>query len=277
LVIVAGVAAVAFLGVGLFNKFQGDKDTPLVLPGTADASAPTSVVAVVQPTQPPTKDPSPTLQVTDASAPAAPTITATTVVVEPTDTSATSTLTTAPTATTEELEFAPDRAWWVTEMKCNEQGECTPPDEVADEIIAVFWEWKKAIPAYIYELDMTQEQLEYYYTGEILRLQLEFVSLVKETGTMWDGEKIVQQFTYEIDTPYVASCTPDGLTCFLGETVQGNLTIYEYDLSTRQIVNVIENPPDQHGGVNIWLYQYDVENGRWKVERYYKWVPTPAP
>jgi len=280
LVIGAAVVAVVFLGGGLFNKLQGDKDTLLVLPAT---SASTAAVAVAQPTQPPTQPvvqptqepPAPTLQATDTSAPAA----------EPTDTNApppptpapASTATTATTAGDGELEFAPDGAWWATEMTCNEQGECTPPDEVANEIIAAFWEWKEDIPAYINELDMTQEQLEYYYTGEILRLQLEFVSLVKETGAMWDGEKIVQQFTYEIDTPYVASCTPDGLTCLLGETVQGNLTIYEYDLSTRQIVNVIENPPDQHGGVNIWLYQYDVENGRWKAERYYEWIPASTP
>jgi len=162
-------------------------------------------------------------------------------------------------------------------MTCNEQGECTPPDEVADEIIAAYQEWKAAIPTYINELDMTQEQLEYYYTGEILRLQLEFVSLVKETGAMWDGETTVKQLDYEIQIPHLSSCTSDGLTCFVGVTVQGNLTIYEYDLSTRQIVNVIENPRDQqYQGLTVWRYEFDLEDNRWKVERYYEWIPAPT-
>jgi hypothetical protein len=123
---------------------------------------------------------------------------------------------------------------------------------------------------------MTPEQLEQYYTGEILRLQLEFISLVEETGAMWDGETIIKEYEIETQIPHVFNCTSDGLTCLLGETLQGNITIYEYDLSVHQIVNTIYNPPNEQG-VNVWRYQYDEEDNRWKVERYYEWIPASSP
>jgi hypothetical protein len=166
--------------------------------------------------------------------------------------------------------------WWADQMTCNEQNECTPPDEVADAIITAYWEWKEAVPLYVNELDMTPEQLAMYYTGEILDLQIEFISLVKETGAMWDGETIVRQLHYEVQVPHVIGCELDGLVCFLGVTVQGDLTVDEYDLSTREIVNTIHNPQDQqYRGMAIWRYQYDLTDNRWKVERYYEWVPAP--
>jgi hypothetical protein len=190
---------------------------------------------------------------------------------EPTDTPApTATSSPTPTSTPEGW------VWWADQMTCNEQDECTPPEDVANAIIAAYQEQRATIQIYVNELDMTPEQLAMYYTGEILELQLEFVSLVKETGAMWDGATTVKEYDYEMRIPHVASCEPDGLTCFLGETVQGNLTIYEYDLSTRQIVNTIHNPQDQqYQGTIIWRYQYDLTDNRWKVERYYEWVPAP--
>jgi hypothetical protein len=183
-----------------------------------------------------------------------------------------------PTPVTMSMSMStPAQVWWAEQMTCNEQGGCMPPEQVVNEIIAAFWEWRNAIPFYYYELDMTPEQLAYYYTGEILKLQLEFIALVAETGAMWDGEKIVREFEVETRVPHVIGCESDGLTCLLGETVQGNITLYEYDLSVRQIVNSIKNPQDkQYHGANIWRFQYDLESGKWKVERYYDWVPTPA-
>jgi hypothetical protein len=191
---------------------------------------------------------------------------------EPTDTPApTATSSPTPTSTPEGW------VWWADQMTCNEQDECMPPEEVADEIITAFWEWREAIPFYYYELDMTPEQLEYYYIGEILRLQLEFISLVEETGAMWDGETIVREFEVETRVPHVIGCELDGLTCLLGETIQGNITLHEYDLSILQIVNSVENPQDkQYHGVNIWRFQYDLDAKKWKVERYYDWVPAPG-
>ena len=265
LLIVMGIVIVAILGKGLIEKFGGEKDTPLTLPAASAPAAATDTQpsAAATNTQPPT---------------AAPTAVPPTLTALPPTPTQWQVETLAPTLAPTASPTPEGWVWWADQMTCNEQGECAPPAEVADEIVAAYWEWQEAIPAYIVELDMTPEQLEHYYTGEILQLQLEFVELVKETGAMWDGETIVRQNDYEILVPYVTSCTVDGLTCLLGVTVQGNLTIYEYDLGTRQIVNTIQNPQDkQYHGVTVWRYQYDLENGRWKVERYYEWIPAPSP
>jgi hypothetical protein len=236
--IVTGLVLAAMLLMGLFKKFTSERDVPFVLPAAS------AMEATPLATGPP------------AATPAPPTLP------PPTP---------APTSMS-----VPAQVWWAGQMTCNEQGGCMPPEQVVNEIIAAYWEWKEAVPLYVNELDMTPEQLAMHYTGEILGLQLEFVSLVKETGAMWDGERTVKQLDYEIRVPHVIGCEPGGLTCFLGVTVQGDLTIYEYDLATRQVVNTIHNPQDQqYQGVAIWLYQYDLEDGQWKVEKYYQWVPAP--
>ena len=92
---------------------------------------------------------------------------------------------------------------------------------------------------------------------------------------MWEGERIVQEYDYETRVPHVSDCSPDGLVCLVGETVQGDLTIYEYDLTTRQIVNRATNPAGQQSGVNIWRFRYDLEDSKWKVDVYFEWVPAP--
>ena len=51
------------------------------------------------------------------------------------------------------------QVWWLEHTTCDDQDRCTLPQEASDEIIAAYWEWKKAIPYYYYELDMTPEQL----------------------------------------------------------------------------------------------------------------------
>jgi len=259
---------IVLVAVLVFSLFQSrEKDEPLGLPAASAPAAGVQPAAAATDTQPPAA--------TDTTAP--PTVTA----LPPTPTQWQVEDAVAPTTVAPTLAASPTPegwVWWAEQMACDEQGSCTPPAEVADAVVAAYWEWQTAIPAYIIELDMTSEQLEYYYTGEILGLQLEFVELVKETGAMWDGETIVRQNDYETLVPYVMNCTTDGLTCLLGVTVQGNLTIYEYDLGTRQIVNTIQNPQDkQYHGVTVWRYQYDLEDERWKVERYYEWIPAPSP
>jgi hypothetical protein len=236
--IATGVVLAAMLLLGLFKKFMGERDVPFVLPATSALA--TTPLATGQP-----------------AATVLPTV--------------------PPPTPMPMLTPVPAWAWWAEQMTCNEQGGCMPPEQVVNEIIAAYQEQRATIQIYVNELDMTPEQLAMYYTGEILELQLEFVSLVKETGAMWDGATTVKEYDYEVRVPHVVGCEPDGLVCFLGETVQGNLTVYEYDLATRQIVNTIHNPQDQqYQGAIIWRYQYDVEDGRWKVEKYHQWVPAPS-
>lgn len=288
LLIGVGAVLAAVLLAGMFNKFKGERDTPLVLPAARPSSeerpSPTTApVATPVPTEAPAPEQDQEEVLAFASEPDQGETPASAVEGDQGE---------APGSTIEQDQeealmppaeqgqgetTAGGQVWWADLMVCNEQGECLPPEEAAREIIAAFWEWREAIPFYYSELDMTPEQLEYYYTGEILRLQLEFVALVEETGAMWEGETIVKEYDYETRVPHVVTCTPDGLTCLLGETVQGNLTIHEYDLTTRQVVNAVHNPPGHYGGVNIWRFQYDEEAGKWKVERYYQWVPAPAP
>jgi hypothetical protein len=166
--------------------------------------------------------------------------------------------------------------WWADEMRCDDRGNCTPPQAVVDGILSAYWTWKEALAFYIYQLDMTPEQLAQYYTGEILDLQLDFVSSVLESGAMRDGETLITEYEYETRVPHVASCRPDGLTCLVGETLQGDVTLYRYNLATRQIAETIPNPEDrQYRGVNTWRFKYDLEDDRWKVERYIEWVPAP--
>lgn len=176
--------------------------------------------------------------------------------------------------------------WWADQMTCDGQGlrggrsaewQCLPPQEVNDALIAAYWAWREAIPFYYYELEMTPRQLKEYYTGDILDLQLEFIALVKKTGAMWDGETILREYEVETRTPLVSGCTADGLTCFLGETIQGEITVYEYDLSLGRIVNSTLNPQDrQYRGVNVWRFKYDLEESKWKIEKYEDWVPAPS-
>jgi hypothetical protein len=166
--------------------------------------------------------------------------------------------------------------WWAQQMTCDGGEGCTPPQAVVDDIIAAYRAWKEAIPFYYYEIDMTPAELRQYYSGEVLDLQLEFVALVEETGGMWDGEIVVTEYEYETRVPHVVSCTSDGLTCLVGETLQGDLTMYRYDLTTRQVIEAVPNPQDrQYQGVNIWRFQYELEDSKWKVDKYLEWVPAP--
>ena len=166
--------------------------------------------------------------------------------------------------------------WWADQMTCDDGKRCMPPQAVTEEIIAAYWAWKEAIPFYYYQVEMTPAELRRYYTGEVLDLQLEFVSLVEETGAMWDGETVITEYEYETRIPHVASCASDGLTCLVGETLQGDMTVYRYDLTTRQIVETIPNPQDrQYQGANIWRFHYDLEDSKWKVDEYLEWVPAP--
>jgi hypothetical protein len=243
--IVTGLVLAAMLLAGLFKKFTSERDVPFVLPAasameaTPLATGPPAATPAPPTLPPPTPMPMSMLMSTSMSTPA--------------------------------------QVWWAEQMTCNELNECMPPEQVVNEIIAAYQEQRATIQTYVNELDMTPEQLAMYYTGEILELQLEFVSLVKETGAMWGGATTVKEYDYEVRVPHVVGCEPDGLICFLGETVQGNLTIYEYDLATRQIVNTVHNPQDQqYQGAIIWRYQYDMEDGRWKVEKYHQWVPAPS-
>ena len=166
--------------------------------------------------------------------------------------------------------------WWEDQMTCDDGNRCTPPQTVTDEIIAAYWAWKEAIPFYYYQLDMKPAELRQYYSGEVLDLQLEFVSLVEETGAMWDGETVITEYEYETRVPHVASCSSDALTCLVGETLQGDLTVYRYDLTTRKTVETVPNPTDrQYHGVNIWRFKYDLEDSKWKVNKYLEWVTAP--
>ena len=167
--------------------------------------------------------------------------------------------------------------WWVEQMTCDGEGACTPPQAVIDEIVADYWAWQQTIPYYYYELVMTPEQLAGYYSGRMLQTQLEFVSLVAETGAMWDGEKVLREYNYATRVPHVSVCAADGLACLLGETVQGDLTVYRYDLSARQVIETITGPTDrQYRGVNIWRMTYDTEDGKWKIDEHLQWVPAPT-
>ncbi len=167
--------------------------------------------------------------------------------------------------------------WWLEQMACDGQGTCTPPQAVVDEIVADFLAWRATIPYYYYELSMTPEQLESYYTGRMLETQLEFIDLVAETGAMWGGETVLREYDYGTRVPHVTGCTAGGLACVVGETVQGDLAVYRYDLSSRQIVETIDNPTDrQYSGVNIWRMQYDTEDNKWKIDEYLQWVPAPT-
>ena len=244
LLIGVGGALATLLIVAVLGKLLGGQDTPFVLPPTV-----TPVVRLTsgEDIPPSTATPTP----------------------EP------GSWWTEPSTTTLPSEATLD---WAAQMACDAQGTCLPPAQIADEIVAAYWEWKEAIPFYYYELDMTPEELERHYMGEILDLQLEFVALVAETGAMWEGATLVTEYEYETRLPHVASCSPDGQTCLVGETVQGDLTLYKYDLASRQVVETIANPQDrQYHGANVWRFQYDQEDSKWKVERYVEWVPAPVP
>ncbi len=174
--------AVVLTAVLAFSLFQGrEKDEPLGLPAAsapaaAEAQAPAAALPTTAPPTATALPPTPTQWQVEETV-------ASTAVAPPTVVAA--------SATPE------GRVWWAEQMACDEQGSCTPPAEVADAVVAAYWEWRTAIPFYYYELDMTPEQLEYHYIGEMLDLQLEFIALVAETGAMWDGETIVKEFEVE--------------------------------------------------------------------------------
>jgi hypothetical protein len=179
-----------------------------------------------------------------------------------------------PTSTPPKATATPEAwVWWADEMTCN-GSECIAPTEVISDVVRAYWEWKEVLPYYHYELEMTPDELAQYYTGELLDIQLEFLALVEETGVMWDGQTMLTEYAYATYAPQVSSCTPDGLTCIVGETVRGEPTPYKYDLSTRQIVETTRLD-DAFGGANIWQFKYDVEDSQWKIEKYLEWAPAP--
>ncbi|MGD9100141.1 MAG: hypothetical protein PVF45_06640, partial [Anaerolineae bacterium] len=133
--IATGLVLAAMLLAGLFKKFMPQRDVPFVLPAASALEAtPLSTGLLATPTPAPPTLPPPTPMPTSMSM----------------------------------STPAPAQVWWAEQMTCSEMDECMPPEQVVNEIIAAFWEWRNAIPFYYYELDMTPEQLAYYYTGEIL-------------------------------------------------------------------------------------------------------------
>jgi len=77
----------------------------------------------------------------------------------------------------------------------------------------------------------------------------------------------------------VQDFSPDGLTCRLSQTLT-SAHLLKYDPDTGEWVR-LEIPEDgvlngtQYLGVSVAEMKYDPGDGRWKINRYLKWIPRP--
>lgn len=72
----------------------------------------------------------------------------------------------------------------------------------------------------------------------------------------------------------VQDCSVDGLNCYLGDLLR-QATLGEYDVVNRRVLS--EKPAEAgYDGTVILKVVYDLEDERWKLDEYVRWIPAPG-
>jgi len=185
---------------------------------------------------------------------------------------ATATISTAATITTSYP------ATWTAGMYQDAQGQWWPAEGVREQVQKMVEEQYRECdtlfgrPAPEVYNNVTDTEIYQCYSGEMLENRFTNRKEFLDTGLFNKQSEIVTERLITIQ-----AFSQDGLTCLLGDTY---LKAYVLDYNAKTQAWDRTNLPEsgqlngiQYLGVSVVEMKYHLEDGRWKINRFIKWIP----
>ena len=163
--------------------------------------------------------------------------------------------------------------WWVASMTPDGKDGFFLPEEARQELEADYLETTPyhGGPPWMLEDRVGERSVIDLYTSGLMhegwlgRLgQLQNGSFPSPYTDVTYGQHLIQ----------VQGCSADGLTCYLGDMVR-EATLGEYDVVNRRVIS--EKPAATgYDGTVILKVVYDLEDERWKLDEYIRWISAPV-